>query len=80
MECQNCAAELRSDDPVCLHCGEPTGFADAASVELTSLLAAIRPLVEEYSQWNCWDRNDGTMYHTDCLEDFLDWLERKSNG
>jgi hypothetical protein len=45
--------------------------------ELKDLLCDIRPLLDEYSEWNCWDRTDGLIIHTDAIADFIEWMKEK---
>lgn len=35
----------------------------------------LRSLFEEYENWNCMERSDGLIIHTDALDDFLEWIE-----
>jgi len=36
----------------------------------------LKKAIERYEEWNNWERTDGLVYHTDCLDDFIDFLER----
>ena len=35
-----------------------------------------KELIEEYEEWNN-NRKDGLIIHTDCLDDFINWLNTK---
>jgi hypothetical protein len=35
----------------------------------------LKALFLEYAQWNEF-REDGLIIHTDCLDDFLEWLDK----
>ena len=42
--------------------------------ENKDILIGLRQLAEEYQEWNCFERDDGLIIHTDAIDDFLEWL------